>query len=552
MEEKRISGIPDHAIAFIDLVVKKIRYRKKVRQEVRDELVAHFEDELRGCTNEQDREQKAHQLVTEFGDPKVLAALMRRAKKRCRPLWAKVVVHGLQAIGVVVLYLVICALPQMIGRPTIRINYMGWINDLVRDNQDESLNAKPYYDKAVELAAKAPTWPPELRSRTWPGDMNDQERKATVELLDKSTEALDALREAVGKSYYWVHYELDPNSNRPKRPEDPLAACPKGSLSFSAGLADYAMKPLAGYKDLARRMDIQIHWKKSTGDVEGAIDDTLVLVRFGTHLEGKGTLVEQLVAIAIEALAYDSLLEVLDKSNVPTVVLKRTHLRLDECNSTQKAIISLDVEKALLYEYVQRTFTDDGKGNGRVLNKGIPLVADNAWGTLTRFLSFSLPDRRVVTERINAFFNEYARWMDIPPSSPAFQDQAERLKQIARGNVFLKLEEPAFGRIAQLVWRFKTHRQGVIAVLGIMEYRQEKGDYPSNLNELVAAGYLDKLPIDPYSGGPMVYRRTDGGFLLYSLGKDLKDDGGIQGTNSQGKPRMWRDTGDWVFWPVSD
>ena len=47
MEEKRRPDLPDCAIAFIDLVARKFRYRKKVRQEVRDELVAHFEDELR-------------------------------------------------------------------------------------------------------------------------------------------------------------------------------------------------------------------------------------------------------------------------------------------------------------------------------------------------------------------------------------------------------------------------------------------------------------------------------------------------------------------------
>jgi hypothetical protein len=34
------------------------------------------------------------------------------------------------------------------------------------------------------------------------------------------------------------------------------------------------------------------------------------------------------------------------------------------------------------------------------------------------------------------------------------------------------------------------------------------------------------VPIDPYSDRPLVYRRTDDGYLLYSVGSNRVDDGG--------------------------
>lgn len=545
--------LPGCAVAFINLVVKKIRYRKKVRQEVRDELAAHFEDELRDCTDVEDRDRKAQQRIADFGNPKVLAALMRRAKKRCRPLWAKAVVHGLQALGLVVLYLILCALPLMIGRPTIRVNYLDWVNNLVRAGKDEVLNAKPYYDKAVELLAKAPDWPPELDSIPvpWPGDMNDLQRKAAAEFLGENAQALDALEEAAGTSSFWVHYELDPNFRDASQPGY-LLASNRGSLTFSTSIVGHVMKDLTQYRELAGRMPLQSQWKAFSGDVQGAFHDALVLERFGTHLQGQGSLVEQLVGIAIEAVAHRNLLILLDKTHVPGPIARGVRRRIAECCSTERAVINFEVEKALLHEYVQRTFTDDGQGNGRVLKGGIPLVADGTWSTLTGFLLLSLPDRQAVTQRIDAFFDGFARFVDTPPSAPAFQEQADALRQLAQGNLFLKLEEPAFGRIAQLVWRLKTGREGLVALLGIIEYRQDQGDYPGALHEVVAAGYLDKLPVDPFSGGPLVYRRTDGGFLLYSVAENQSDDEGSLGTDSQGKPKMWSDNGDWVFWPVTD
>jgi len=58
--------------------------------------------------------------------------------------------------------------------------------------------------------------------------------------------------------------------------------------------------------------------------------------------------------------------------------------------------------------------------------------------------------------------------------------------------------------------------------------------------------------MDPYSNGPLVYKKTDSGFLLYSFGMNLMDDGGELGLSSRGTPRMWMDNGDWVFWPVPE
>ncbi|MEN6334498.1 MAG: hypothetical protein ABFE01_09570, partial [Phycisphaerales bacterium] len=63
-------------------------------------------------------------------------------------------------------------------------------------------------------------------------------------------------------------------------------------------------------------------------------------------------------------------------------------------------------------------------------------------------------------------------------------------------------------------------------------------------------GFLDTLPTDPYSNGLLVYRAAGDNFVLYSLGPDFDDDGGISGVDSEGRIRMWADSGDTVFWPV--
>ena len=85
-KDKLFDNLPTCAAEFIKFVIKKMRYRKNVRAEVMAELAAHFEDELKECKTDQEKQQKAKQLITDFGDVKLLAVLLRRAKKRCRPL----------------------------------------------------------------------------------------------------------------------------------------------------------------------------------------------------------------------------------------------------------------------------------------------------------------------------------------------------------------------------------------------------------------------------------------------------------------------------------
>jgi hypothetical protein len=59
------------------------------------------------------------------------------------------------------------------------------------------------------------------------------------------------------------------------------------------------------------------------------------------------------------------------------------------------------------------------------------------------------------------------------------------------------------------------------------------------------ADLLKKLPMDPFSDKPLVYKRTADGFMLYSLGADFDDDGGLHSRWGQDKTG-----GDHVFWPV--
>jgi hypothetical protein len=74
-------------------------------------------------------------------------------------------------------------------------------------------------------------------------------------------------------------------------------------------------------------------------------------------------------------------------------------------------------------------------------------------------------------------------------------------------------------------------------------YRMAKRQFPERL-ESVTPQYMSRLPNDVITGQPYKYRRTDDGqFILYSVGWNEKDDGGVSGTHGLYDSQE----GDWVW-----
>jgi hypothetical protein len=75
-------------------------------------------------------------------------------------------------------------------------------------------------------------------------------------------------------------------------------------------------------------------------------------------------------------------------------------------------------------------------------------------------------------------------------------------------------------------------------------YRQKHGEFVNSLNQLTM-DILPSLPLDPFTGKDYIYRKTDTGFIVYSVGDNLKDDGGVSGEEMR-----WRGDFD-IVWEIN-
>src|SRR4029453_14835252 len=115
------SGLPPDVQQLLQRTVRRTRLWRLEKLEVTQELIAHFTDGMAAGRT-------ADQLIREFGDETQAATLIRRAKRRNRPLpWQVARVIGLSMSALLVFYSGY-AIYFFSGRPSPRINYVANIN----------------------------------------------------------------------------------------------------------------------------------------------------------------------------------------------------------------------------------------------------------------------------------------------------------------------------------------------------------------------------------------------------------------------------------------
>ncbi len=95
-------------------------------------------------------------------------------------------------------------------------------------------------------------------------------------------------------------------------------------------------------------------------------------------------------------------------------------------------------------------------------------------------------------------------------------------------------------------------RRMLLTAIALKRYQLQHGKYPEQLTDL-APQYLHEAPMDVMGGEPLRYKpRSDGGYLLYSVGEDGVDDGGdptLPGIGIPSRQAQWWKGRDAV-WPM--
>ena len=95
--------------------------------------------------------------------------------------------------------------------------------------------------------------------------------------------------------------------------------------------------------------------------------------------------------------------------------------------------------------------------------------------------------------------------------------------------------QPLATRMMELEARLVVARVG----LGVLQFQLQHGRVPATLAELVPE-LLPAVPADPMQGQPLLYVRTGATAIVYSVGKNFRDDGGKSTRDGPEDDLAWR------------
>lgn len=116
-------------------------------------------------------------------------------------------------------------------------------------------------------------------------------------------------------------------------------------------------------------------------------------------------------------------------------------------------------------------------------------------------------------------------------AKPIFEEIDNKIENLPRIHFFARDLIAPCGKIAAKFATVEARAQVTRLALVCKLYARENGEFPSSLEALTPT-YFKELPLDPYTGKEFVYRLLpEGGFVVYSVGSDEQDDGGVSSSD---------------------
>lgn len=580
-ERERTEGggaLPRELEALVQSVARSVRLRRAEREDVARELRAHFRDGLGAG-------ESAGELARAFGDARTAAKLIRRAKLRQRGPLSRLV-RGvnrafLWSLGVALVLHIGLTAWHFTGTVNVSRDYVAELNREV-ERAAESDRAWGLYVEAMHLYEGT-----DERLRTFPWvRAGDEEYGEALAYLDRNRGALAVVREAAGRRILGAPLSHGPN---PELPERMRVGMGEGGAQ-QGDLLSALLPHLGELRRFARLLTFEAKVAAGDGDGELAAANIEAMVGMSRQLltDHGGFLITQLVGVAVFELSLDTLGRML--RDHPGALDERQLGRLAHVIGAVDdglLVVSLDGERRIFEDVVQRVYTDDGRGGGRpapmsrwsldrsILGEewapagfGDGALVDVLMGSVAVALA---PSRGELVER----YERYVCFAESFLRTPLWEITAEQeaaAGELRRGGERGPLtvwEMPLLSVLSVNVEAMKAtverslqRRDAAAAAVALELHRRRHGGYPGSLEELVP-GLLPALPRDRFDGAPLRYVVRDGAPVLYSVGVNGVDNGGKPASDAgrwvpraalermmeRGRERA-RVDGDWVLFPV--
>jgi len=314
---------------------------------------------------------------------------------------------------------------------------------------------------------------------------------------------------------------------------------------------------LAKIKGATQRLQLRACAELAVGRNEDALEDLKLMLYMADSLKEEPILISYLVRLACVQIAIQPVWEGLAAHRWSDAELRELQTRFQQFNFLEDMKRPLGGERAagmltadLLYRQKYRMSelfdldAPDPTGGGFV--DLVSRVAPHGWYYQEQLNycklyenqlggTFDAAQKRVFPGQIQTRAHELEREI-------AGGRLGKTLNAVAHHQLLAAMLLPALSNLPLKAAMAQTTADQAALACALERFRFANGQFPEKLDAL-AARFVPQVPNDIVTGESLKYRRTDeGGFLLYSVGWNEKDDGG-----TPGKMLFDEKQGDWIW-----
>lgn len=576
------ANLPAAVARLIEDVVRRTRLWRGERADVARELITHFQDGIEAGATPDD-------LVRRFGDPQQAAELIRRARIRCRNrvwhAWRWALRGAAALFAVLCLVHVVLTVRYLTGKSVISRDYVAeWTAE--SEKIAESDRAWPLVRKAFlsyhKPAPLANRWSDS--SLELPDDDPDWPR--LVEHVQINQQSLALMRQASalpGLGLRFNDAQDDEFRTHFYGRKAPTAESPGMLLTMPVPQlnAIYQMVLLVC-------ADLRVSLKEH--DAHAVRQDLKALLGICRRPAEPPILAAEMYQKATFELALKAASDVLEKS--PHLLSEADWIGLAHEIATYHGGGTLRFhshgEQDSFEDFLQRTFTDDGHGDGRLTPEGAEIIVDTSEAFSSQVVAimrsppwlFQAASKYAVGPAVMAFtagrreqrelaarLRERSESENTGPFYTWKVSASESELMSLHSNDDLRLRYapvvlyfPAMQYLASYGEQITQLRDGVLTAIALELYHRSEGKWPDTLDALVPR-YLPNLPLDRFTGKTLSYKLRNDKPLIYACGGDAQDDGGRASMEKRADRRYGDTIGgsakslkpgegyDWVLFP---
>jgi len=415
-----------------------------------------------------------------------------------------------------------------------RIDYPTWIEARVRRDSDARENAWSSYRKIFLPQPNATSnnepslgfagfrTDSDARHADMPQPWDPSAHPGWESSYQSHRELLKTFTRAAAQPYYL------PDTNT-------LFAKGKPKLLFNTVLYDDFFKECTqGLSEAA--------WRAPEGKVDASafIAACKAALQAARQLERWPLIATQLRAMSIRSVVYDDLCHALHYRLFSGQELRAARDMLSSIDTPPPPLgYALTGELAGIYDLLQHS-----------ADPNQPLPAVETVDDLVPLLRVGWIKPRQTAEVFHKSYQAQADYATLPYNPEKVSQIDWAADKWNRTNAFTSTLMRSLGRPYELHCQVEASRRATHVLYALHEYRNQHGQWPAKLDELVDERLPANTLKDPFGDQPFIYKLHDQKPLLYSHGLDGDDDGGRH-------HRRWgrgvtenADDGDYVFWPI--